>query len=70
MAVVNFAVKQQGLEAQLLGQVVQAEEPELEDMKSELTMTVAAGKTKLVDLENQILKLLSEAKVTLNLFPW
>ena len=41
---INFAVKQQGLEAQLLGLVVQKEQPALETQKSELTLRVAAGK--------------------------
>lgn len=59
--VVNFAVKQQGLEAQLLGIVVQKEQPLLEKQKSELVIRVAAGKRKLVDLENLILRLLSES---------
>jgi len=59
--VVNFAVKQQGLEAQLLGIVVQKEQPSLEKQKSELVIRVAAGKRKLVDLENLILRLLSES---------
>lgn len=59
--VVNFAVKQQGLEAQLLGIVVQKEQPALEKQKSELVIRVAAGKRKLVDLENLILRLLSES---------
>ena len=38
--VVNFAVKKDGLEAQLLGIVVQKEEPTLEKQKSELTIKV------------------------------
>ena len=59
--VVNFAVKQQGLEAQLLGTVVHQEEPTLEEQKSELTLRVAQGKRKLVDLEDEILRLLSES---------
>ncbi|GMH50243.1 hypothetical protein TrRE_jg3287 [Triparma retinervis] len=58
--VVNFAVKQQGLEAQLLGTVVHQEEPTLEEQKSELTVRVAHGKRKLVELEDEILRLLSE----------
>merc|ERR1719198_1880743 len=36
--IINFAVKQQGLEAQLLGYVVQKEQPNLETQKAELTM--------------------------------
>ena len=59
--VINFAVKQMGLEAQLLGTVVQQEEPTLEEQKSELTVRVAAGKRKLVELEDEILRLLSES---------
>lgn len=59
--VVNFAVKKDGLEAQLLGIVVQKEEPQLEKQKSELTIRVASGKRQLVDLEDEILRLLSEA---------
>lgn len=38
--VVNFSVKQLGLEAQLLGIVVQREQPSLEDQSSELTVKV------------------------------
>ena len=54
-----------GLEAQLLGIVVQKEEPSLEQQKSELTVTVAAGKKQLVELEDEILRLLSETKGSL-----
>eukprot|EP00501_MAST-03F_sp_TOSAG23-6_P002456 GSMAST32.ASY1.ANO1.2566.1 assembled CDS len=45
--IINFAVKEQGLEDQLLGIVVQKEEPKLEIQKSELVATVAAGKKKI-----------------------
>jgi dynein heavy chain len=54
--VVNFAVKKDGLEAQLLGNVVQKEKPALEEQKSELTIRVAAGKRQLVELEDEILR--------------
>ena len=63
--VVNFAVKRDGLEAQLLGIVVQKEEPELEKQKSELTIMVAQGKRQLTDLEDTILRLLSESSGSL-----
>jgi len=63
--IINFAVKQQGLEAQLLGIVVQKEQPTLERQKADLTLRVAAGKKKLVDLEDEILRLLSEAEGSL-----
>ena len=63
--IINFAVKQQGLESQLLGIVVQKEQPALERQKSDLTLRVAAGKKKLVDLEDEILRLLSETEGSL-----
>nr|CCA21283.1 inner dynein arm heavy chain 1beta putative [Albugo laibachii Nc14]CCA21656.1 dynein heavy chain 2 putative [Albugo laibachii Nc14] len=63
--IINFVVKEQGLEAQLLGITVQLEEPALEDQKSDLVVRVAAAKKKLIDLENEILRLLSAAKGSL-----
>uniref|UniRef100_A0A0X3PBI3 Dynein heavy chain 2 n=1 Tax=Schistocephalus solidus TaxID=70667 RepID=A0A0X3PBI3_SCHSO len=63
--VVNFAVVQQGLEAQLLGIVVRKEKPELEEQKDELVMGIANGKKKLVELEDEILRLLNETKGSL-----
>jgi dynein heavy chain, axonemal len=58
--VVNFAVKKDGLEAQLLSIVVQREEPNLERQKSELTIRLAGGRKQLVELEDEILRLLNE----------
>jgi dynein heavy chain len=63
--IVNFAVVQQGLEAQLLGIVVSKERPELEKQKNELVLKIAAGKKKLVELEDRILYLLNTAKGSL-----
>lgn len=40
---VNFAVKEQGLEAQLLGIVVRKEKPQLEEQKDVLVTTIAKG---------------------------
>ncbi|XP_035375794.1 dynein heavy chain 2, axonemal [Electrophorus electricus] len=59
--IVNFAVKEQGLEAQLLGIVVRKERPELEEQKDTLVMNIASGKRKLQELEDEILHLLNEA---------
>ncbi|KAM9717113.1 dynein axonemal heavy chain 2 [Menidia menidia] len=59
--IINFAVKEQGLEAQLLGIVVRKERPELEQQKDSLVMSIAAGKKSLQDLEDEILRLLNEA---------
>ncbi|XP_059574595.1 dynein axonemal heavy chain 2 isoform X3 [Alligator mississippiensis] len=60
-AIVNFAVKEQGLEAQLLGIVVRKERPELEEQKDTLVLNIAAGKRRLQELEDEILRLLNEA---------
>ncbi|XP_069502374.1 dynein axonemal heavy chain 2 [Ambystoma mexicanum] len=59
--IVNFAVKEQGLEAQLLGIVVRKERPELEEQKDSLVINIAVGKRKLQELEDEILRLLNEA---------
>ncbi|KAK1890151.1 Dynein heavy chain 2 axonemal, partial [Dissostichus eleginoides] len=59
--IVNFAVKEQGLEAQLLGIVVRKERPELEEQKDSLVISIAAGKKSLQELEDEILRLLNEA---------
>ncbi|XP_022235820.1 dynein heavy chain 2, axonemal-like [Limulus polyphemus] len=64
-SVVNFALKEQGLEAQLLGIVVRKERPDLEEQKVKLTTEIAAGRKKLVELEDDILKLLNEAQGSL-----
>ncbi|EGD81605.1 dynein heavy chain 2 [Salpingoeca rosetta] len=63
--IVNFAVVEEGLEAQLLGIVVSKERPELEEQKNELVTKIASGKKKLVELEDRILHLLSTAKGSL-----
>lgn len=55
--IVNFAVKEQGLEAQLLGIVVRKERPELEESKDKLVVNIASSKKKLADLEDEILRL-------------
>ncbi|XP_057654894.1 dynein axonemal heavy chain 2 isoform X2 [Diorhabda carinulata] len=59
---VNFAVKEQGLEGQLLGIVVRKEKPQLEEQKDELVTAIAKGKRTLIDLENELLRLLNESR--------
>ena len=46
----------QGLEAQLLGNVVRKERPELEEQKDSLVRNIADGKKKLQQLEDEILR--------------
>nr|XP_034179953.1 dynein heavy chain 2, axonemal [Osmia lignaria] len=61
----NFAIKEQGLEAQLLGIVVRKEKPQLEEQKDNLVFTIASNKRTLKELENKILYLLNVAGDTL-----
>ena len=65
LAVINFTVKEQGLNAQLRDLVVRRERPELDAQKNELVVKVARGKRKLSELEDLILDLLSKASGSL-----
>ncbi|XP_037928394.1 dynein heavy chain 2, axonemal [Teleopsis dalmanni] len=60
--IVNFAVKQSGLQAQLLGIIVRKEKPILEEQKDDLVLTIAKHKRTLIDLDNEILRLLNESR--------
>jgi dynein heavy chain len=62
VAVVNFTVKESGLEDQCLGIVVQAEQPSLENTKNEVIQKIATNRQKIKDLEDTILRMLSESK--------
>eukprot|EP01116_Phalansterium_solitarium_P023771 TRINITY_DN849_c1_g1_i4.p1 TRINITY_DN849_c1_g1~~TRINITY_DN849_c1_g1_i4.p1 ORF type:complete len:3887 (-),score=1955.58 TRINITY_DN849_c1_g1_i4:123-11783(-) len=63
--IVNFSVTEQGLEAQLLGHVVQHERAELETSKTELVTNISRGKRTLAELEDTILHLLNTAQGSL-----
>jgi hypothetical protein len=54
-------VAQQGLEDQLLGELVRQERPELEEQRDRLVVSIAADKKQLVQLEDRVLKLLKDA---------
>lgn len=59
--IVNFAVKQQGLEAQLLNTVVKQERADLDRQKNELVLKVAQGKRTQVSYAQRLL---------IRLLPW
>ena len=63
VTIVNFAVKEQGLEAQLLNIVVKMERPDLDEEKNDLVKKVAQGKRTIAELEDTLLDLLSNARV-------
>ncbi len=62
---VNFTVKESGLEEQCLGLVVREEQPSLETNKNDVVQKIATNKAKIIDLEDTILRMLSESKVDL-----
>lgn len=58
---INFTVTRDGLEDQLLGEVVKAEKPDLEEKKSQLTQEENRFKIMLKQLEDDLLSRLSSA---------
>jgi len=62
VTIINFTVTRKGLEDQLLGDVVRAERPDLEELKDRLVVSISSDKKQLKDLEDKILKLLKESK--------
>jgi len=61
VTLINFTVTFEGLEQQLLGDVVVAEKPEVEEKRTELVLTMAEDAKNLKQLENTILEKLSSA---------
>lgn len=61
VTLINFMVTQEGLQDQMLGQVVSLEEPELELKRGELIVKNAENQRQLQEIEDKILKHLSEA---------
>jgi len=61
VTLINFTVTFDGLRQQMLGDVVIAERPEIEEKRDNIVLTMAKDSKTLKDLENNILKLLSDA---------
>jgi dynein heavy chain len=59
VTMLNFAITPEGLQDQMLGIVVQKEQPEMEEKKQELVKNNAAMNKQLKDIEDTILKLLA-----------
>jgi len=62
VTLINFTVTFDGLESQLLGDVVAIERPDIEEKKVQLLLQMASDKRLLSDLEAKILKMLSESE--------
>lgn len=61
MAIINFSVTFDGLEEQLLVDVMRSQEPETQQKKDELTITIATSKNELYNLQSEILENLAQA---------
>ena len=61
VTIINFTVTPQGLEDQLLVDVVKAEKPQLEEMKNKLIVQISSDKDMLQELEDKILTMISKA---------
>jgi len=64
-SIVNFCIKDQGLEEQLLSLVVKKERFDLEEQKQHLITKTAQGKNQLEELQDSILKMLSSLEGSL-----
>jgi dynein heavy chain, axonemal len=62
VTIINFTVTMKGLEAQLLGDVVKNERPDIEQRKVQLLLQMAEDKKQLQSLEAKILQMLSESE--------
>jgi len=63
--VVNFAIKEEGLEDQLLDVIIRMEKPKLKELKDSLVINIDRGKKTLVELEDELLRLLNESEGSL-----
>jgi dynein heavy chain, axonemal len=61
VTLINFTVTTDGLEDQLLVDIIKYEQPELEQQRDTLIVTLADFKRQLKELEDKILNLVSEA---------
>ena len=62
VTIINFLITFEGLQDQLLGQIVRCERPDVEERNGALVVSMANDNAALSDLESKILKLLSEAE--------
>lgn len=61
LTIINFTVTFDGLEEQLLADVVVNEAPEVEEKRDKLVLEIAGSKNELKRLENKILKDLAQS---------
>eukprot|EP01119_Soliformovum_irregulare_P021185 TRINITY_DN7002_c0_g1_i1.p2 TRINITY_DN7002_c0_g1~~TRINITY_DN7002_c0_g1_i1.p2 ORF type:complete len:260 (-),score=112.09 TRINITY_DN7002_c0_g1_i1:714-1493(-) len=62
VTIINFTVTAQGLEDQLLGEVVKKEKPDIEEKRLDMITRLAADKKTLKSIEEKILKVIYQAE--------
>ena len=60
VTIINFAITPQGLEDQMLAELVALENPQLEQKKKEIVRRNAADKKELLNIEDSILQSLNQ----------
>lgn len=65
VTVINFAIKEEGLEDQLLDVLIGLEKPDLKQLKDSLVINIAKGKQTLIELDDELLRLLNEIEGSL-----
>jgi dynein heavy chain len=65
VTLINFMITPEGLEDQLLAIAVARERPELEEVKNKLLSQSAENKRQLKDIEDKILKILSNSEINI-----
>lgn len=63
--VVDFSIQEEGLEEQLLKTLVNLENPGLEELKDNTIINIEKDKKSLLDLQDELLKLLDESESSL-----
>ena len=62
VTIINFAITPQGLEDQMLAELVALENPQLEQKKKEIVRRNAADKKELLNIEDSILQSLNQGE--------
>ena len=62
VTVINFSITFEGLQDQLLGDVMKNERPEIEKQRDETIVSISNAKKSLKQAQDKILELLAEAK--------
>ena len=63
VTLVNFVLKEEGLETKMLGIIIKKENPSIEEANEMLSEQITDGKNRLIQLEETLLKILNESEL-------